>query len=167
MENRRGAIGLMLAATALLLLVASCSSRKKLVSPMAHTSNYEWFSAKMNGELTIENGEISFTGTVRMRQDSTVWVSASAFMGMENVRALVSQDSVVVINRLNQTYLEEALTGITLKEIQSRLLGDGTTDHVELSYGPYSAKIRYSDIHWNEPTTFPIKINKNYERIKL
>lgn len=151
----------------LLLLVASCSSRKKLVSPMAHASKYEWFSAKMNGELRTENGELGFTGTIRMRQDSTVWVSASAFMGMENVRALISEDSVVVVNRLNQTYLAEALTGITLKEIQSQLLGDGTTDHVEVLYGPYSAKIRYSDIHWNEPTTFPIKINKNYERIKL
>jgi hypothetical protein len=38
---------------------------------------------------------------------------------------------------------------------------------VELQFGPYTAKIRYSDIHWDEPTTFPIKINESYERMKL
>ena len=43
----------------LMLLVSSCTSRKKLVSPMAHAANYEWMTAKMNGELKAENGELS------------------------------------------------------------------------------------------------------------
>ena len=128
----------------------------------------------MNGALSVENGEVSFTGTLRMRRDSAVWISAAAMLGMESVRTLVTQDSVIMVNRLNQTYLAEPLATVmeifqtpSLRELQNKLLGNGTDDHVELQWGPYTAKIRYSDIQWDEPTTFPIKINKKYERVKL
>ena len=140
---------------------------------MAHAANYEWMTAKMNGELKAENGELSVSGSIRMRRDSTIWISASAFMGMESIRTLITQDSVFVVNRMNQTYLAEPLAAMvettqvpSLQEIQALLLGNGASDHVEIQWGPYTGKIRYSDIHWDEPTTFPIKINKNYERVK-
>ena len=165
-----------LSALLLLLLVSSCTSKKKLVSPMAHAASYEWMSAKMNGELKTENTEttLSFTGSLRMRRDSTIWISASALMGIENLRALITRDSVVLINRMEQTYLAEPLSTVEIamgtpsfQELQSTLLGNGTSEHVEIQYGPYTAKIQYSDIHWDEPTTFPMKINKKYERMKL
>ena len=159
-----------------LLLVSSCTAKKKLVSPMAHAAHYEWMSAKMSGELKVESGEFPFSGTLRMRRDSTIWISASALMGIENLRALITQDSVILINRMDQTYLAETLVEtchgaslppMTLHEFQAMLLGNGTSDAVVVQFGPYLAKIRYSDIHWDEPTTFPMKINKKYERIKL
>lgn len=176
MHNRRGRIGLLLAATALLLLISSCTSKKKLVSPMAHAADYEWMTAKMTMDITAPNIEFNnVTGSLRMRRDSTVWISAAAMMGIESIRALITQDSVILINRLEQSYLAEPLSEVasalrlpaTLQESQSMLLGNGTTDHVEIQFGPYMAKIQYSDIHWDEPTTFPIKINKRYERMKL
>lgn len=177
--KRKVGIGLW-AALLLLLLGASCTSKKKLVSPAPH-ADYQWMTAKINGEVSIPSdfSTFTFTGTLKMRRDSTVWISASALMGMESVRALITQDSVFVINRMNQTYVAEPFSTVieamsasslrptTLQEIQTLLLGNGTADHVEIQYGPYTAKIRYSDIHWNEPTSFPIKINKKYERMKL
>ena len=173
MKSRREGIGIGLMAMAVLLLVSSCDPKKKLVSPMAHMADYEWMTAKMSGELGVRSEEFSFTGNLRMRRDSTIWMSISAFIGMESIRMLVTQDTVVLVNRLNQTYLAEPFSTVVEKqgipsfqEIQSHLLGDGTADHVELQWGPYRAKIRYSDIHWDEPANFPIKINKNYERIK-
>ena len=163
-----------LMAVATLLLIASCTSRKKLVKPTTH-ADYQWMSAKFDGNVETANGEMSFSGNLRMRRDSVIWLSASAFLGMESVRTLITQDSMVLINRLNQTYLNEPLTTAaeklrlptTLQESQSLLSGDGASDHVEILFGPYRVKIRYSDIHWDEPTTFPMKINKNYERVKL
>lgn len=169
----------------LLLLVVSCTAKKKLVSPMAHAADYAWMSAKFNGELSTENGgaavssqfsALSFTGSLRMRRDSTVWLSASAFLGVENARLLVTTDSVYMVNRVNQTYVAEtlektcqsaSLSPMTVHELQALLLGDGTSDHVEIQWGPYLAKIKYDDIQWDEPTTFPMKINKKYERVKL
>ena len=140
---------------------------------MAHVADYQWMTAKMSGELKVESGEFSFTGNLRMRRDSTIWMSISAFMGMESIRTLITQDSVVLVNRMNQTYLAEPLSTMTqtmqtpsLQETQALLLGDGSADHVEIQWGPYIAKIRYSDIQWDEPTSFPIKINKNYERVR-
>lgn len=158
----------------LLLLFTSCHARKKLVSPMVHAADYEWMTAKMSGEVNAENGEIPFSGVLRMQRDSVIWISANAMMGMEAVRARITCDSVVIINRLEKTYLSEPLADVaaslqlplTLPETQALLLGDGRSDRVELCVGPYTAKIRYDDIHWNEPTTFPIKINQNYERVK-
>ena len=160
----------------LLLLLASCSSHKKVVSPTAH-ADYEWMTAKISGEVTLTSNLSTFTfnGTLRMRRDSAVWISASAMMGMESLRTLITQDSVIMVNRMDQTYLAEPLQLVaekmhlpaTLQETQALLLGHGTDDPIAIQMGPYKAKIRYSEIHWNEPTAFPIKINKKYERMKL
>ena len=172
--SKRETIGILLVVTVALLLVTSCDPKKNLVSPTYNASNYEWMTAKMNGELITENGNFSFSGNLRMHRDSTIWMSISAFMGMESLRALMTQDTVLVVNRLNQTYLAEPVSTVvekmhvpSLQDTQTMLVGNGTSDHVELRWGPYTAKIRYSDIQWNEPTTFPIKINKGYERMKL
>lgn len=140
---------------------------------MAHVTDYQWMAGKLNGELGVGSDEWAFTGNIRMRRDSTIWISVSAFLGMESIRALVTQDSVVLVNRMNQTYLAEPMSNLvqtfqipSLQETQALLLGDGTSDRVALQWGPYTVKIRYSDLHWDEPTSFPIKINKNYERVK-
>lgn len=158
----------------LVLLVSSCTSHKKLAS-MAHVADYEWVTAKMSGEVKVESGEIPFSGTLRMRRDSVIWISANGLMGMEALRTRITSDSVILINRMDKTYLaeplDEAATSLqlplTLQETQTLLLGDGKSDKVSLQWGPYTAKIRYSDLHWDEPTSFPIKISPNYERMKL
>ena len=140
---------------------------------MPHVADYQWMSAKMNGELETGKGSYDFSGSIRMRRDSVVWMSVSAFMGMESVRALITQDSVVVVNRMNDSYLAEPLAAVgalyqtSLQEIQTALLGNGASNHVSVQWGPYTAKIRYSDVLWDEPQTFPIKINKSYERVRL
>ena len=164
----------MMVATVTLLLIASCSSRKKLVTTMSH-ADFQWMTAKMEMDVKAPGLElINVTGALRMRRDSAIWISAS-MMGMENVRTLITEDSITLLNRVDKTYLTEPLDTVaqklnipmTLRECQAKLLGDGNSDHVEVQLGPYSAKIRYSDIRWNEPTTFPIKISKKYERMKL
>ena len=159
----------------LLLLVSSCISKKKLVGPVPSYQNYEWMTAKMNMDLNIQGVEYNnVSGSIRMRRDSAIWVSA-AVLGMEMVRVLLTSDSVVMVNRSDKTYLAEPFSVVssewqlppTLHESQMLLLGDGGDQPVEFQFGPYAAKIRYSDIQWNEPTTFPIKLNQSYERIIL
>jgi len=159
----------------LIMLVSACSSKKKMVTTDPH-ADFQWMTAKMTMDITAPGLELNnVTGSLRMRRDSTIWISASALMGMEGLRTLITQDSVIVINRLDQSYIAEPFQSVvgklnlpmTFRESQAMLLGNGNTDHVELQYGPYKAKIRYSDIRWNEPTTFPIKISKKYERKKL
>ena len=175
MQSKRRMIGCWIAAMVLLLLISSCSAKKKTVTPITHV-DFQWMTAKMEMDITAPGMQMdNISGTLRMRCDSTIWISTTALMGMESLRALITQDSVIVVNRLEQTYLAEPLDSVaeklnmprTLLEAQAILVGNGISDHVEMRFGPYFAKIRYTDIRWNEPTTFPIKINKKYERMKL
>lgn len=169
MKTKRRIIGLIALTTVVLL--ASCSTKKKLVTDQPLV-DFEWMTAKVSGELTLtsSHSSVDFHGTMRMRRDSAVWLSASAFMGMENVRVLITQDTVTLINRVDQTYLIEPYDEMadryhwpaTLRETQNLLLGK----EPKLRIGPYEARIEYSDIRWNEPTRFPMKINQNYERVK-
>ena len=109
----------------LLLTAASCSSKKKLVTPMAH-ADYQWMSAKMTMDVSAQGVELNnVSGVLRMRRDSAVWISASALMGMESIRTLVTEDSVVLVNRMDQTYLAEPVAvmaerypGVSLQVLQ-------------------------------------------------
>ncbi len=59
----------------------------------------------MRAGVTVETGgkESSFKANIRMRRDSAVWISISAF-GYEAARILATKDSVWVMNRSDRTY---------------------------------------------------------------
>lgn len=65
----------------------------------------EYVSIKSKGVLKDGKGQQSFTMNLRMRKDSLIWVSLSAF-GLEAGRALLLPDSIVVIDRLNKKYFK-------------------------------------------------------------
>ncbi len=62
-----------------------------------------FFTAKGKVQATIKGDEKSATINVRVRRDSAIWISAG-LLGFEGVRALLTPDSVRVINRLDKTY---------------------------------------------------------------
>ncbi len=62
-----------------------------------------YLTAKGKVQATIKGDEKSATINIRMRRDSAIWVSAG-LLGFEGVRALLTPDSVRVINRLDKTY---------------------------------------------------------------
>lgn len=87
---------------ALLLVAASCASRKKVVQPPQNQA-FEWMTANM--AIQAEGNGMAFndlSGQVRMRKDSIVWLNMTAMMGVEVLRAKVSTDSVWVLNRLER-----------------------------------------------------------------
>lgn len=68
----------------------------------------EWMSAK--ARIKYDDGYMSVGGTanITIRKDSLVWVSVRK-LGFEVARAMVTPDSVYVIDRLNNEYLVEDL----------------------------------------------------------
>ena len=124
------------------------------------------------------------SGQIRMRKDSIVWLSVTATMGIEVLRAKVSADSAWVINRLEKRYLAEPLDTlsaqlgmpISLPWLQAMLLdnNDGLAP-VEnqmvllktFVMGNWTAKIRYKNIKLDEKTSFPLKITDKMERFRL
>ncbi len=62
-----------------------------------------YLTAKGKVQATIKGNQQSATINVRVRRDSAIWLSAG-LLGIEGVRALLTPDSVRVINRLDKTY---------------------------------------------------------------
>jgi len=80
----------------------------------------------------IENGSAqNFDIHFRIVEDSAVWARVSS-IGIEGMRVLVERDSVIMINRLNKTYIHTStdylreLTGqdFSLKQLQNFLVGN-------------------------------------------
>lgn len=175
---------LVIAFLTLLLVASSCASRKKTIVP-TQPQAFEWLTANLS--IQAEDNGVLFddlSGQLRMRQDSLVWLSVTATMGVEVMRAKVSSDSVWIVNRLEKTYLAEPLDTVSaqlgmpfsLPWIQTLLLDNNeglppvenqTVQLKTFVMGNLSAKIRYNNIKLNEKTTFPLRITDKMERIKL
>lgn len=168
----------------LLLVASSCASRKKIVQP-PQPQTFKWMTANLS--IQAEGNGMDFSdlsGQIRMRKDSIIWLNVTATMGMEVLRAKISNDSVWVINRLDKTYLTEPMDTLaaqlsrplSLPLVQSLLLDNNegfppvenqTVQLKTFVMGNMSAKIKYNNIKLNEPTTFPLKITNKMERFRL
>lgn len=168
----------------LLIVASSCASRKKTIVP-PQPQAFEWMTANLS--IQAEGNGMDFndlSGQIRMRKDSIVWLSVSATMGMEVLRAKISNDSVWIVNRLEKSYLAEPLDTISaqlgmpfsLPMMQTLLLDNNeglppvenqTVQLKTFVMGNMSAKIRYNNIKIDEKTTFPLKITNKMERFRL
>ena len=166
------------------MVATSCASRKKTVQPQQPQS-FEWLTANMAIQAEV-NGQSynDLSGQLRMRKDSLVWLNVTATMGVEVLRAKVSNDSVWIVNRMEKTYLAEPLDTVSAQLgmplspplVQTLLLDNNQglppveNQAVQLKtfvMGELSAKIRYNNIRLDEVTTFPLKITDKMERLRL
>ena len=168
----------------LLVCFTSCASRKKAVTP-PQPQAFEWMTANL--DIQAEGNGLSFddlSGQIRMRKDSLVWLSVTGPLGVEVLRAKVSNDSVWVVNRMEKTYLSEPMDTVasqlgmplSLPLIQTLLLDNNegippvnnqTVLLKTFIWGNMSAKIKYKNIKLNEATSFPLKITDKMERFRL
>ena len=168
----------------LLLAATSCASRKKTVAPTPPQS-FEWMTSNL--DIQAEGNGMAFDdleGQLRMRKDSLVWLSVTATMGVEVLRAKFSNDSVWIVNRLEKTYLAEPLDTVSaqlgmplsLPLIQTLLLDNNeglppvenqTVQLKTFVMGNLAAKVRYKNIKLDEKTSFPLKITDKMERLRL
>ena len=107
--------------------------------------HFEWFSARFSADYKNAGLESSFSGQIRIRKDSLIWLSLSV-MGIEGIRLIISQDSFKFINRLNNTFmvgdydnLNRFLnTNIDYDILQSFLIGNDISYYEE---GKFKASI--------------------------
>ena len=175
---------LTIASLVLLLGATACASRKKTVAPTPPQA-FEWLTSNL--DIQAEGNGMAFddlSGQLRMRKDSLVWLSVTATMGVEVLRAKFSNDSVWIINRLEKTYLAEPLDSATaqlgiplsLPLLQTLLLDNNeglppvenqTVQLKTFVMGNMSAKMRYKNVTLDEKTNFPLKITNKMERVRL
>ena len=91
----------------------------------------DWFTAQFKGQAQLNSKTYPISAHLRMRQDSVIWISVSAILGLETARIHLTPDTLKLINRLNSTYFIGDVKELTKRynlhlsfhEIQNVLLG--------------------------------------------
>ncbi|MFH1120198.1 MAG: DUF4292 domain-containing protein [Bacteroidota bacterium] len=65
---------------------------------------YSYFSARFTTSFFQQKNETSFSGQIRIKKDSLIWISISPVLGIEMARLLITNDSVKYMNRINNDY---------------------------------------------------------------
>lgn len=102
-----------------------------LPSVRAINTAFIFLNAKGKAQINMKGNKQGANLALRMRRDSIIWVSAG-LAGIEGVRAVLTHDSVRVMNRLDKTYfsggydyLSKLLNvPVSFAQMQALLLGD-------------------------------------------
>src|SRR5688572_15206424 len=71
----------------------------------AATIDYTTFSAKINVDYQGTDGKkYDVNANLRMYKDSVIWISITAILGIEGVRAYITKDSVKILNKQDKVY---------------------------------------------------------------
>jgi len=99
--------------------------------------NYSTLAIRAKADLNLNGNRNDVTMNMRIRSGEAIWVSVTAIAGLEVARALITPDSIKVLNKLEGTYtrkpfsyiyqfaneqikfstLESIITGNPIKEI--------------------------------------------------
>ena len=134
-----------------LLIMTSCVSKKRVLrqSIESHGFDYLYEQLTLNQikfssltarfSMSFEQGRktTNLRGQLRIQNDSMIWLSFSPALGIEAARVLLSNDSVMFINRLNKTYftgkyeLIDSLLNTTIDYdlLQSMLVGNDLSQY--------------------------------------
>lgn len=139
----------------LLLIAASCASKKlvvvkrpatdttatvaktddkvvKIAAIRAKQVTFNTFSGKAKAKLVVNGNDNDVTLNIRIARDQKIWISITAIAGIEVARAMITPDSLLVVNRLQSVYLKKpfsyvygyASKQVNFKTIQSLLVGN-------------------------------------------
>jgi hypothetical protein len=135
------------------LAVFGCKARKQLVSnhvvvdsnakAMNEThlkleairtaqNKFETFSGKARTKLNINGNTNDVTLNIRVKSGEKIWVSVTAIAGIEVARALITPDSVLLINRIDGVYTKKPFSyinsiagnSVNFRTLESLLIGN-------------------------------------------
>ena len=148
----------------ILLLTLSCKARKPLIVKkviidstakpadtrflkldairLAQTS-FTTFSSKARTKLNINGDKNDVTLNIRIKKNQKIWISITAIAGIEVARALITPDSIKVINRLQSLYISKpfsyvyAFAGkqVSYGTLESLLIGNALSELVNENAG--------------------------------
>jgi len=68
---------------------------------------FNTFSGKAGAELNIDNDNNNVTMNIRIDHGKRIWVSITALLSFEVARALITPDSIKIINKLQGVYIKK------------------------------------------------------------
>ena len=66
--------------------------------------DFKILSARSRVKYQDQATDFRATANIRMRKDSLIWFSLSSSIGIEAVRVIITQDSILIMDRLKKTY---------------------------------------------------------------
>ena len=96
---------------------------------------------KAKADLTINKNSNDVSMNIRMQKDKTIWISVTAIAGIEVARALITPDSIKIINRIESTYIRKpfsyvyqfASKQVNFKTLQDLFIGNAIEGSLTLS----------------------------------
>jgi Domain of unknown function (DUF4292) len=107
--------------------------RKSYQQINSNRINYTTFSGKIDVDYTSGEGKkYNVNAHVRMYKDSVIWISVTAILGIEGLRAYITKDSVKLLNKQDKvftarsvSYLQEVTAlPLDLSSLQDLLIGN-------------------------------------------
>jgi hypothetical protein len=131
-----------------LVIFASACNRKVVVTDQSFIENnklafsipeFEYLNTRTKIQFKDDERNVSTSANIRIKKDSIIWMSLTPFLGIEVARALITNDSLVLMNRLNREYMvynfatlsEKFQFDINYHLIQSLILGNMPLDYQE------------------------------------
>jgi hypothetical protein len=68
--------------------------------------DYKWISAHFSVDIQVDSSNTSFSGTVRIRKDSIIWMTISPLLGIEVARVLLNKDTAMFIDKIHDRYFQ-------------------------------------------------------------
>ena len=104
----------------------------KLIGIRAKQLNFNTFSGKAKTKLDIDGDKNDATLNIRIQRDKKIWVSVTYLIGIEVARAMITPDSIIVINKLQGVYFKKPFSFIyqyagkqvNYKTVESLLIGN-------------------------------------------
>ncbi|MEM7161472.1 MAG: DUF4292 domain-containing protein [Bacteroidota bacterium] len=106
-----------IALVCILLLTIGCRTNRVIVKPIKDRSpsfltkrieknlfEYETISFKTDVKIDVKGEKKSFKNTIRIKKDSAIWMSISPALGIEVARAIITRDSIKLIDKWNDQY---------------------------------------------------------------
>ncbi len=115
------------------------TARTEKISAIKNSeSSFNTFSGKAKAALSIGSNANDVSMNIRIKKNEAIWVSVTAIAGLEVARALITPDSVRVINRLENEYIQKPFSylyeftnnKINFATLQSVLVGNTISEFI-------------------------------------
>lgn len=130
------------------------SKKNKFNSIKGNDMVFSTLAVKSKAVLSINDKSNDVNMNFRIKNNEVIWVSVTAVAGLEVARALITPDSVKILNRIDNVYIKKPFSyiyeftneQINFKTLQSILIGNTVsefiTDATELNIENDEAKLR-------------------------
>lgn len=160
---------------AFIFMFAGCKAKKEIIPapavsvPVAEPDNsrknklnsikdkdifFSTLSIRAKADLSINNNSNDVNMNIRIKNNEVIWVSVTALAGLEVARALITPDSVKILNRLDNIYIKKPFSyiyeftneRINFMTLQSILVGNTIpefiSDSTELKIDGEEARLK-------------------------